>query len=205
MTTSRQYDVYGTPRAGTQQGVTASSSQGYVGSLGHVTDQSTGGLNYMQARYYDPGIGRFVSEDPGQNGKNWFIYCADDPVNNVDQNGKSVAGILKLIVDMLIILSLVLVLIAIPEITGLVFDFVMADVAVGATADILTAAVAEGLLFVASNAWMFVAGAAILSGIGALISENEGALEAALGEVDSDSPAEAPSGPLPDQPVYTNV
>jgi len=59
MTTSRQYDVYGAPRAGTQQGVAATSSQGYVGSLGHVTDQSTGGQIYMQARYYDPGVGRF--------------------------------------------------------------------------------------------------------------------------------------------------
>ena len=34
MTTSRQYDVYGAPRAGTQQGVAATSSQGYVGGLG---------------------------------------------------------------------------------------------------------------------------------------------------------------------------
>jgi hypothetical protein len=34
MTTSGQYDVYGAPRAGTQQGVTATSSQGYVGGLG---------------------------------------------------------------------------------------------------------------------------------------------------------------------------
>ena len=34
MTTSGQYDVYGAPRAGTQQGVAATSSQGYVGGLG---------------------------------------------------------------------------------------------------------------------------------------------------------------------------
>jgi RHS repeat-associated protein len=89
MTTSGQYDVYGAPRAGTQQGVTASSSQGYVGSLGHVTDQSTGGLIYMQARYYDPGIGRFVSEDPSRNGNNWYEYALSAPTVDVDGNGKS--------------------------------------------------------------------------------------------------------------------
>jgi len=34
MTSSGQCDVYGAPRAGTQQGVAATSGQGYVGSLG---------------------------------------------------------------------------------------------------------------------------------------------------------------------------
>ena len=30
---------------------------------GHIRDKSTG-LTYMQARYYDPVIGRFLAEDP---------------------------------------------------------------------------------------------------------------------------------------------
>jgi RHS repeat-associated protein len=88
LTTSRQYDVYGAPRAGTQQGVAATSSQGYAGSLGHVTDASTGGLIYMQARYYDPGSGRSESEDSGGHGVNWFIYCADQPTDRLDPTGK---------------------------------------------------------------------------------------------------------------------
>ena len=88
MTTSGQYDVYGAPRAGTQQGVAGTSSQGYVGSLGHVTDASTGGLIYIQARYYDPGVGRFVSEDPGKDGESWYLYTSDNPVNKIDPNGK---------------------------------------------------------------------------------------------------------------------
>ena len=95
MTTSGQYDVYCAPRAGTLQGVSATSSQGYVGSLGHVTDASIGGLIYMQARYYDPALGRFVSEDPGQNGTNWFAYAGDNPSSNVDADGKSVASVLR--------------------------------------------------------------------------------------------------------------
>jgi RHS repeat-associated protein len=88
ITTSRQYDVYGAPRAGTQQGVAATSSQGYVGSLGHVTDQSTGGLIYMQARYYDPVLGRFVNEDPEGSGSNWYIYCSDSPACLTDSDGQ---------------------------------------------------------------------------------------------------------------------
>jgi hypothetical protein len=43
----------------------------------------------MRARYYDPGTGRFVSEDPGCNGNNWYIYAGDNPVNMADQDGKS--------------------------------------------------------------------------------------------------------------------
>jgi len=50
MTTSGQYDVYGAPRAGTQQGVAATASQAHVGGLGHVTDASTCGLIYTRAR-----------------------------------------------------------------------------------------------------------------------------------------------------------
>jgi RHS repeat-associated protein len=92
MTTSGQYDVYGAPRAGTRQGGSPTSSQGYVGSLGHVTDAGTGGLIYMQARYYDPGLGRFVSEDPGRNGVNWYVYSDGNPVNNVDATGKDSEG-----------------------------------------------------------------------------------------------------------------
>jgi RHS repeat-associated protein len=93
MTTSGQYDVYGAPRAGTQQGIAANSSQGYVGSLGHMTDASTGGLIYMQARYYDPAIGRLISEDPKKQGSSWFAYCGNDPVNKIDANGKTSSGV----------------------------------------------------------------------------------------------------------------
>jgi RHS repeat-associated protein len=101
MTTSGQFDVYGAPRLGTQQGVAATSSQGYVGSLGHMTDASTGGLIYMRARYYDPSLGRFVSEDPSCHGNNWFIYCGNDPVDKFDSSGRDedLAGSLEAMGD----------------------------------------------------------------------------------------------------------
>jgi len=83
LTSSPKYDVYGAVRA---NGGTASSKQGFVGALGHVSDDT--GLVYMRARYYDANLGRFTSEDPSKNGMNWYVYASDNPINSVDANGK---------------------------------------------------------------------------------------------------------------------
>src|SRR5579883_2427831 len=80
---ARKYDVYGMVRSG-QLG---SSSQKYVGGLGHESEGNTG-LIYMRARYMDPVLGRFISEDPSRDGANWFVYCGDEPVNACDPDGK---------------------------------------------------------------------------------------------------------------------
>ena len=66
------------------------------GVLGHVTDASTGGLIYMQARYYDPSLGRFVSEDPGFDGQNWYAYSRDNPICYVDNNGRKSQALIVL-------------------------------------------------------------------------------------------------------------
>ncbi|HET6453117.1 MAG TPA: RHS repeat-associated core domain-containing protein [Armatimonadota bacterium] len=58
----------------------------FAGGVGHLTDDS--GLIYMRARYYDPASGRFISEDPGRNGTNWYAYCGNNPVNMVDPTGQ---------------------------------------------------------------------------------------------------------------------
>ena len=83
---SRSLDVYGKQR-GSGTG-TATSKQAFVGSLGHTTDAETGGLVYMRARYMDTNTGRFVSEDPGRSGGNWFAYSNDNPVENLDVDGR---------------------------------------------------------------------------------------------------------------------
>jgi len=83
-TASPKYDVYGAARVG---GTGASSRQGFVGGLGHVSDTETG-LIYMRARYYDPNVGRFESEDEGRQGNDWFAYCSNNPTNLIDQSGK---------------------------------------------------------------------------------------------------------------------
>lgn len=48
-----------------------------------------GGLYYYRARYYDPTIGRFVSEDPKglAAGSNLFAYSSNNPVNANDPMG----------------------------------------------------------------------------------------------------------------------
>jgi RHS repeat-associated protein len=47
------------------------------------------GLYYMRARYYDPTIGRFISEDPIglDGGLNLYAYTENDPVNGSDPFG----------------------------------------------------------------------------------------------------------------------
>ena len=63
-----------------------------VGYTGGIYDQSTG-LYYLNARYYNPEDGRFVTEDTyrGETNEpdtqNLYVYCADNPVNYVDPSG----------------------------------------------------------------------------------------------------------------------
>jgi len=83
VTAGDKYDVYGSLRSRTG---TATTSHGFVGSLGHQSEANTG-LIYMRARYYDPSIGRFASEDPSLNGTNWYIYAGDNPCNVCDRDG----------------------------------------------------------------------------------------------------------------------
>ena len=61
---------------------------------GAVYDDSTG-LLYLNARFYDPQTGRFISRDTyrGEQGNvsTWhlYLYCANNPVNYVDPSGYS--------------------------------------------------------------------------------------------------------------------
>jgi RHS repeat-associated protein len=62
------------------------------GFTGHVTDQATG-LSYMQQRYYDPAIGRFLSVDPvtpDGNGSsfNRYGYASENPYRFTDPDGR---------------------------------------------------------------------------------------------------------------------
>lgn len=61
---------------------------------GYYYDKETG-LYYLNARYYDPGTGRFISADDAAyldpnnvNGLNLYAYCGNNPVMNVDPSGR---------------------------------------------------------------------------------------------------------------------
>ena len=60
---------------------------------GYVYDNETG-FYYLQSRYYDPEIGRFINADGQINqqdsisGYNLFAYCNNNPVNMTDTDGK---------------------------------------------------------------------------------------------------------------------
>ena len=85
VTSTRKYDVYGAVRTTTG---TPTGKHGFVGQLGHTTEDETG-LTYMRARYYDPAVGRFISEDPGMSGGNWLGYCEGNPVDRLDATGRA--------------------------------------------------------------------------------------------------------------------
>ncbi|WP_198306625.1 RHS repeat-associated core domain-containing protein [Dehalobacterium formicoaceticum] len=53
---------------------------------GEYYDEESG-LYYLRARYYDPSVGRFISEDPARHGLNWYTYCFNNPVNFIDPSG----------------------------------------------------------------------------------------------------------------------
>lgn len=64
-----------------------------LGYTGQVNDPDTG-LVYMQARYYDPAVGRFLSVDPQRPSAgnafsfDRYAYADNNPIRNIDPNGK---------------------------------------------------------------------------------------------------------------------
>ena len=69
---------------------------------GYYYDEETN-LYYLQSRYYDPTVCRFINADDVAyiapetlNGLNLFAYCGNNPVMNVDPNGKFFFTILSI-------------------------------------------------------------------------------------------------------------
>ena len=93
------YDAWGNPTETTY----LSSDYEDLGSLnpfryrGYIYDEETGNY-YLNARYYDPEFGRFISADspevptitPGSTkwDKNLYAYCDNNPVSRVDDEGQ---------------------------------------------------------------------------------------------------------------------
>jgi RHS repeat-associated protein len=86
VTSTLLYDAWGNQRAAT------GSDQGQYRFTGAELDQATG-LYHMGARFYDPTIGRWLSEDPVQDKYfepitlNLYAYVANNPVRLTDPAG----------------------------------------------------------------------------------------------------------------------
>ncbi|MCL2797595.1 MAG: RHS repeat-associated core domain-containing protein [Firmicutes bacterium] len=101
----RVYDGFGTLIFNS---LVAGSYWGYQNHIGilnpfryrsYYFDTETGWY-YLQTRYYDPQVGRFINADDSDNlladmlsGCNPYTYCLNDPVNMIDDCGTMPAGI----------------------------------------------------------------------------------------------------------------
>ena len=85
--TSYDYDPYG-------KVISATGTLANINPLryrGYVYDQETG-FYYLNSRYYDPAVGRFINPDSLLNqesalGNNMFAYCLNNPMNMTDTEG----------------------------------------------------------------------------------------------------------------------
>jgi len=82
--TINKYDEYGLPAA-TNTGRFQYTGQVWIGELG---------LYYYKARFYSPGLGRFLQVDPVgyKGGINLYGYVESDPVNQKDPTGNDSSG-----------------------------------------------------------------------------------------------------------------
>jgi len=76
---TRRYDAFGNPEVG--------GTNGYA-FTGREWDSETG-LAYYRARYLDPKVGRFISEDPLRwlTGPNMYAYVSNHPTSSTDPFG----------------------------------------------------------------------------------------------------------------------
>ena len=118
---SYTYDAWGK--------VTSSGNIGQINPIryrGYYYDIDTG-FYYLQSRYYDPTIKRFISADTYINangdfiGFNMYAYCGNNPINMVDYNGESVLA-LKLLTDVFVIGITIVGIYLISEVTRVAYQ-----------------------------------------------------------------------------------
>jgi len=155
---------------------------------GYYYDIETG-LYYLNSRYYDPEIGRFINADDVSmldstqnfsNGLNLYVYCLNNPINDIDSNGNLSwwQWLLFGIGAALVVAAAVVLTVA----SGGAFAGVAGAVLVGAAKGALIGAaigtVAGGIIGGATSGWSLngiLTGMAIGFGTGAVIGAITGA------------------------------
>ena len=88
------YDAWGNPLATTGDLATTLGTLNPLRYRGYVYDTETE-LYYLQSRYYDSEVGRFINADvyastgQGLLGNNMFAYCLNNPVFRIDIGGSA--------------------------------------------------------------------------------------------------------------------
>ncbi len=92
------YDAWGNVVSVTDTSTTGIASINPIRYRGYYYDTDLD-LYYLQSRYFNPKIGRFLNADgyistgQGVLGHNMFAYCQSNPVNRIDTSGNSWADI----------------------------------------------------------------------------------------------------------------
>ena len=127
-------------------------------------------LYYLNSRYYDPQIGRFINADDisilseGKdffNGLNLYAYCGNNPVNNTDESGnawwdkfwKGLLDVLSVIVVAAVVIGLTALSIATAGAGS-----VLLGVAIGVTAMSTASGAISGAFSAITNGTSFAAG-----------------------------------------------
>jgi len=168
-----QYDSWGNPLTPSGSLASTIGADNPFRYRGYYLDSETG-LYYLNSRYYDSNVGRFINADDtnildGGNyhmlENNLFAYCFNNPVNMTDEDGQWPSWVTKVLIGTAVITALAIVTVCTAG-TGTVLAAVAVGALQGAAAGAVVGA-ASGAAFgaishrVTTGSWKGVGGAAL--------------------------------------------